>query len=105
MRARIIPVLRADFRLAETYRPTNLGPLSFRVPAVVVGARGDNRTTDEGLAAWARHLAPSREDAGVCFFDVRWVKEGFRRSGNEAGRRTGGRRTGSCWIIRTRFSR
>lgn len=74
MRARIIPVLRADFRLAETYRPTNLGPLSFRVPAVVVGARGDNRTTDEGLAAWARHLAPSREDAGVCSFDVRWVR-------------------------------
>ena len=74
MRARIIPVLRADFRLAETYRPTNLGPLSFRVPAVVVGARGDNRTTDEGLAAWARHLAPSHEDAGVCSFDVRWVR-------------------------------
>ena len=74
MRARILPILRADFHLAETYRPTNLGRFAFRVPAVAVGAVGDERTTDEGLAAWARHFAPPCEDAGVRFFDVRWVR-------------------------------
>ncbi|KAG2492226.1 hypothetical protein HYH03_009471 [Edaphochlamys debaryana] len=55
IRERLWPVLRADFRLTETYQlpPTN-PPLS--VPVTVVGGERDARYTREQLEAWRRHV-------------------------------------------------
>jgi surfactin synthase thioesterase subunit len=51
--ATLLPTLRADFTVAETYRYQPGPPL--RVPVAVLGGAADPLTNDTELAAWARH--------------------------------------------------
>jgi surfactin synthase thioesterase subunit len=51
--ALLLPALRADFRICETYLPRGDDPLA--VPLLVIGALGDAETTPAGIAGWAQH--------------------------------------------------
>ncbi|MFJ6217215.1 thioesterase II family protein [Streptomyces sp. NPDC092296] len=50
LRALLLPVIRADYRLAETYRPQAVEPL--RAPIAVLRGRGDDEVDAERAAAW-----------------------------------------------------
>lgn len=47
----LIPALRADLRLAESYRPSHAAPVSC--PITVLGGRNDPLTSVETLDAWS----------------------------------------------------
>jgi pyochelin biosynthetic protein PchC len=51
LRAHVLPVLRNDFRLIETYRPARAGPLD--VPVVALTGDADPRMEVAHAAAWA----------------------------------------------------
>ena len=88
------PLLRADFRVIETWNPTEadasrtridnvddadallraLDPLC--VPVVAIGALQDNRYTPMQISAWSDHVAA--DDAGVASFAEEWVQGGHR---------------------------
>jgi surfactin synthase thioesterase subunit len=51
--ALLLPSLRADFRICETYVASSGEPLD--VPLLVLDALGDDETTAAGIAGWARH--------------------------------------------------
>lgn len=59
------PLLRADFRLLETYRPP---ATKLPVPILACGARGDNRFTIPQLQAWSE-LTSAQFDMRL--FDVK----------------------------------
>jgi len=46
----VMPMLRADFTLAEEYRS---GPARLDCPIIVLGGETDTETTPDGLAAWS----------------------------------------------------
>jgi medium-chain acyl-[acyl-carrier-protein] hydrolase len=46
----VLPVLRADFQMAETYRPSGAGTLAC--PVVALGSTGDDRVSVAGLEPW-----------------------------------------------------
>lgn len=54
----LLPAIRADLRLFETYRYTPMGP-PLRCPIVAFGGRQDPRVDRERLEAWALHTAAS----------------------------------------------
>ena len=58
----IEPLLRADFRLLETFEPRRTTRLAC--PVIACGANGDNRYSRDQLAAWAAHTAAE--------YDERW---------------------------------
>jgi len=61
VRRYLFPMLRSDFSVVETYRPSDDKPLDG-VAVVAMGARDDHRYSPEQLAAWARHSSgPFRE--------------------------------------------
>ncbi|KAJ8600973.1 hypothetical protein CTAYLR_006312 [Chrysophaeum taylorii] len=62
VRRYVEPLLRADFRLLETYEPK---VERLPIPIVACGARGDDRFTSDQLEAWREHTS---SDA----FDVQW---------------------------------
>jgi surfactin synthase thioesterase subunit len=51
----VLPAIRADFKLLETYRFREEPPLAL--PAMVLGGLGDASTPAPRLKAWERHLA------------------------------------------------
>ncbi|WP_102812149.1 type I polyketide synthase, partial [Burkholderia humptydooensis] len=52
----VLPPLRADLRLAETYRHTRGGTL--RAPCAIYGGTADPSTTVDDLRAWRTHVSP-----------------------------------------------
>lgn len=46
----VLPALRADFQMAETYRPSGAGRLAC--PVVALGSTGDDRVSVAGLEPW-----------------------------------------------------
>jgi surfactin synthase thioesterase subunit len=69
MRALLLPTLRADFKLCETYRPTTRAPIE--VPLVVYGGDEDADATPAELDGWrkfARRDFRRRDFAGGHFF-------------------------------------
>jgi medium-chain acyl-[acyl-carrier-protein] hydrolase len=51
--ALLVPMIRSDFKLAETYRFRPQGPLSCPVSAF--GGHQDDEVTDDDLEAWSHH--------------------------------------------------
>lgn len=51
LRALILPVVRSDYRLVETYRPT-LAPVPLGCPVTVVLGDADSEATPEEAEAW-----------------------------------------------------
>ena len=49
----LLPILRADFRMCETYAPRYEEPFSF--PVTVYGGRSDRRVTYSDLIAWSAY--------------------------------------------------
>lgn len=58
----LLPALRADFRLIETYRP-GPGPERLDVPLWAVGGHDDGEASSEQIQAWSAHAAGSFETA------------------------------------------
>ena len=55
----LLPILRADFRMCESYRPSPGEPLAF--PLTAYGGLHDRRVTYDDLSAWSSYtLAPFR---------------------------------------------
>ncbi|MFB7560094.1 thioesterase II family protein [Streptomyces brevispora] len=50
LRELLLPMIRADYRLVEGYRPDRPGPV--RAPIAVLRGRDDVKVTPEGAAAW-----------------------------------------------------
>jgi surfactin synthase thioesterase subunit len=48
----MLPLLRADFELVDSYRPAPGAATRLPCPVVVYGGAADSETTPEGLAAW-----------------------------------------------------
>ena len=48
----LMPTLRADFAVLETYRPCDDGPLAC--PIIAAGGREDEQVSPDDLAAWGR---------------------------------------------------
>nr|WTB33382.1 thioesterase domain-containing protein [Streptomyces sp. NBC_00830] len=57
LRELLLPMIRADYRLVETYQPERTGRLS--TPFAVLRGSGDDKVTPEGAAAW-RALTAAR---------------------------------------------
>jgi medium-chain acyl-[acyl-carrier-protein] hydrolase len=55
----MLPTLRADFQLAETYRPLP-GP-RLRCPVIALGGGDDDETREDRLDAWRAHTCGSFE--------------------------------------------
>jgi surfactin synthase thioesterase subunit len=68
LRALLLPALRADFALCETYAYRADSPLP--VPVTALGGRDDPRVTPDELAAWGEQTAAFRQRwfAGSHFF-------------------------------------
>jgi pyochelin biosynthetic protein PchC len=72
LRTLVLPALRADYRLAEHYRPTWKPPLAC--PIVAMRGDGDAEVSAEEISAWRELTAAafhSVEMAGDHFFPVR----------------------------------
>jgi medium-chain acyl-[acyl-carrier-protein] hydrolase len=55
----LLPLLRADFELCETYRPSSPSPLN--IPTTLVVGREDSHVTKEDLVGWDACICAPRE--------------------------------------------